>query len=44
MPLIYMGDTQENEVTPQNGPVHHLKYHLQLMTKEDIGVGGSYGR
>ena len=27
----------ENWVTPTNGPSHHLKYHLQLKTKEDVG-------
>ena len=31
-----MGDTQENWVTPWNGPSHHLKYHLKLKTKEMV--------
>lgn len=29
-----MGEAQENRVAPQNGQSHHLKYHLQLKTKE----------
>ena len=35
-----MGETQEYGVIDQNGGISHLKYHLQLKTKEDI-VGGS---
>ena len=34
-----MGDTQENWVTPPNDPSFHLKYHLKLKTKEDVGWG-----
>lgn len=30
---------QENWVTPDNGLTHLLKYHLQLETKADVGVG-----
>ena len=32
-----MGETQENGVTHQNGQNLHLKYQLQLSTKEDAG-------
>ena len=39
-PSVYMGDNQENWVTPTNGPSNHLKYHLQLKSKEDVGAGG----
>ena len=35
-----MGETQENSVTQQNGQNPHLKYHLQLKTKEDVGGSG----
>lgn len=38
--LVYMGDTQENWVTPQNGSSHHIKCYLQLKTKEDVLGGG----
>ena len=31
------GETQENWETDKNGPNPHLKYHLQLKTKEDAG-------
>ena len=43
---VYKRDTQENWKTPWNGPCHHLKYHLQLNTKEDVEGedGASYGR
>lgn len=30
--LVCLEGTQENLVTPQNGPSHHLKCHLQLTT------------
>ena len=33
-----MGETEKNWVTCQNGP--HIKYHLQLKTKEDIRGSG----
>lgn len=36
-----MGETQENSVTQQNGQNPHLKYQLQLKTKEDVGGSGS---
>lgn len=35
-----MGETQENSVTQQNGQNPHLKYQLQLKTKEDVGGSG----
>lgn len=35
-----MGETQENWVTHLNGPNPHLKYHLQLKTKENVRVKG----
>ena len=38
---VYMGETQENGVTPQNSQRHHLKYHLWLKTKEDVEGGES---
>ena len=38
-PSIYLRDTQENWVTPTNGPSNHLKYHLQPKSKEDVEVG-----
>jgi len=31
------GDPQEDGVTLRNGSGHHLKYHLQLKTKERWG-------
>ena len=34
-----MGETQGNWIILKNGPSHHLKYHLQLKTK-DVGWGG----
>ena len=34
-----MGQIQENWVTSQNGQKLHMKYHLQLKTK-DVGGGG----
>lgn len=39
-----MGETKENWVTHQTGPSLHLEYHLQLTTKEDVGVqvGGDF--
>lgn len=39
-----MGETKENWVTHQTGPSPHLEYHLQLTTKEDVGVqvGGDF--
>jgi len=40
IPSVYMWETQEYWVTPQNGQSHHLKYHLQLKTK-DVGGGES---
>lgn len=40
-----MEDIQEDDVTPSNGPSHHLQYHLQLKAKGEEGVGeGSFGR
>ena len=35
-----MGETQENWVTHPKGRNPHLKYHLQLKAKEDVGVRG----
>ena len=37
IPPVYMGETEENWVTLQNGPSHHLKDHLHLKTKENVG-------
>ena len=37
MTPMYMGETQENKVTPQNGLSNNLKDHVQLKTKEDVG-------
>ena len=34
-----MGETQEKWVTRQNGQSSYFKYHLQLETLVDIGVG-----
>lgn len=39
-----MGETQDNCVTFQNGRSHHLKYHLQVKTKDVVNRGASYGR
>lgn len=39
-----MGDTEENCVTPQDGPSCHLKYYLQLRTQETCGGWVSYLR
>ena len=36
-----MGETQKNWVTHQNGWSPHLKYYLQLKTKEDVEGGES---
>lgn len=36
---MYMKDTQENRVIPQGDLSHHLKYHLQLKTKEGYVCG-----
>ena len=33
------GETQENGVTPRNGPSHHLQRHLLLKT-EEAGFAG----
>ena len=33
----YMKETQDDWVTPQNGPCHYLKYYLQLETKDVEG-------
>ena len=33
-----MGKTQENLITWQNGQNPQLQYHLQLKTKEDVGI------
>ena len=39
-----MEETQETCVTHQNGQNSHLKYHLQLKTKEDVeGVESGLG-
>ena len=38
-----MGETQGNWETYQNGGGSHLKYHLQLKTKEEVGGGGWFG-
>ena len=35
-----MGETQEYWVAHQNGQSPHLKYHLQLKAKEDVGGSG----
>ena len=35
-----MGGTQENWVTHQNSWNPHLKHHLQLKTKKDVGSNG----
>lgn len=37
-----MGYTQEEWLTPPNGPSHYLKNHLQLKGKEN-SVGGGTG-
>lgn len=37
IPSAYMKETQEDWVTPQNGPCHYLKYYLQLKTKDVEG-------
>ena len=42
--ITYTGETQEHQVTHQNGGSHHLKGHLQLKAKEDVGVGESVMR
>lgn len=39
MSPVYTGETQEHQVTHQNGGSHHLKCHLQLKAKQDAGVG-----
>ena len=33
-----MAETQENQIAHQNGQRLHLKYHLQLKTKEDVEI------
>ena len=38
-----MGETQENQVTHQNGQSPCLKYCPQLKTKEDVMGGESQG-
>lgn len=38
-----MGKSQEDWVTPPNDPSHHVKYYLQLKTKEDVGVEALMG-
>lgn len=35
---MYMGDAQENWVSPPDASSYHLRYHLQLKTK-DAGNG-----
>ena len=35
-----MRDTQENRAIPQTGSSHHLKWHLQLKTKDARVEGG----
>lgn len=35
-----MGETLENWATCQNGWNPHLKYHLKLKRKEDVGASG----
>lgn len=42
LPPINMGDIQENWVTSRNDPNGHLKYNLQLKTK-DVGGGTVMG-
>ena len=37
---MYMGETQENGATHQNGGSCSLKYHLQLQTAEGAGGRG----
>ena len=32
-----MRETQENGITPPNGPNHQVKYHLKVKRKKDIG-------
>lgn len=39
--LVYMREIQENWKTPRNGLNQHLKKHLQLKRKDDIGDGKS---
>ena len=36
-----MGETQENWILHQNSQSPHLKYHLQLKTREDVGGNGN---
>ena len=31
------GRDEENQITPQNGPSHHLKYYLQPKKKDGVG-------
>ena len=33
-----MAERQENQIAHQNGQRLHLKYHLQLKTKEDVVI------
>lgn len=33
-----MAETQENQIAHQNGQRLHLKYHIQLKTKEDVAI------
>lgn len=41
---MYRRETQENGVTPPDGPRHHLKYHLQLKTKHMLDAGKPLGK
>ena len=34
MPHVFMGNAQDNWVTPWDGPSHQFKYYLQLKNKE----------
>lgn len=38
IPPVYMEDTQKKLSNSMKYPKHHLKYHLQLKTKEDLEV------
>lgn len=36
---MYVGETQENGATCQNGQNPDIKYHLQRMTQEEVRGG-----
>ena len=38
-----MGETQKNQITHENGQSHHLKYHPQIKTKENVEGNESQG-